>query len=97
VKKLVLFYENTKRGGYRMSFNLDDEDGYIYVRKETMVKTKIPEGNVKCPTCKGCGEVRRYWGQPWDKGQFIFCITCNGKGFLPKEDLESLRKSGLIK
>jgi len=72
--------------------NLDEEEGFVYRREMTTVKVKIPKGNVKCPYCKGSGEIRVYYGQPWDRGQFRSCIYCNGKGFLRKKILASLKK-----
>ena len=72
--------------------SLDDE-GYVFVRKMTMEKVKIPKGHVKCPRCKGSGEVRVYYGQPWDRGQFATCHVCGGKGYAEKEFVEKVMKN----
>jgi DnaJ-class molecular chaperone len=72
------------------------EDDYVCVRKQTMEKVKIPKGFVKCPCCEGSGEVRRYyrepWEEPWDRGQFVTCFVCHGKGFVEKEFAEKYGK-----
>jgi DnaJ-class molecular chaperone len=78
---------------------MKEEEGYIY-RPEMgmgMRKIKIPEGMVKCPTCKGSGEMRLYYGGPGDRGQFGDCITCGGRGFAEKEWIEELRKTRRLK
>ena len=69
-----------------------DEEGYVHVRRFQYEKVKIPDGNVKCPLCKGSGELRRYYGQPWDRGQFETCHGCHGRGFLPEGHAKSLGK-----
>ena len=74
-----------------------NEEGYVWRKIETMEKLKIPEGSVKCPICEGSGEVRKYYGQPGDKGQFMICFECMGKGFISKEIFEELRKWGKIR
>jgi DnaJ-class molecular chaperone len=74
-----------------------EEDGYIYRKKVTIEKVKIPEGYVKCPICNGYGEVRRYYGQPWDKGQFMTCWVCHGKGYVKKEFAEDLKRGKHIR
>jgi len=76
---------------------MSEEEGYVWRKKSTLEKVKVPDGNVKCPTCKGSGEIRVRWGQPWDRGQFMDCLTCEGKGFLEKKFLDELRKIGAVK
>ena len=71
-----------------------DDEGYIFVKEIKYVRKKIPKGHVKCPVCDGSGEVRLYYGQPWDRGQFTTCWCCYGKGFISKEWLEELKKMG---
>lgn len=74
------------------AMSLEDEEGYVYRKEMTLRKVKIPEGCVKCPQCKGSGEVRIYYGQPWDRGQFASCVTCAGRGYVEKEVLDFLEK-----
>ena len=76
--------------------NVFDDEGYVYRWERCLKKVKIPEGYVKCPICKGSGEVRRYYGQPWDRGQFMACWACKGQGYVRKEWAEELKKNKYI-
>ena len=69
------------------------EDQYIYRKKIVFERVKIPEGYVKCKACDGTGEIRLYYGQPWDRGQFTTCWYCGGKGYVRKEWAEKLDKT----
>ena len=71
---------------------MSEDDNYVWVVKPTFQKVKIPKGYVKCPCCKGSGEVRRYYGQPWDRGQLMTCLVCHGKGFTEKEIADEYEK-----
>lgn len=70
-----------------------ENEGYVWVRDYTMKKVKIPEGSVKCKACEGSGELRRYYGQPWDRGQFMACWYCHGQGYVDKEWADELDKT----
>jgi len=69
-----------------------DEEGYIYRWEYCLKKVKIPEGHVKCPVCNGYGEIRRYYGPPGDRGQFMACWACKGQGYIKKEWVKELKK-----
>jgi len=64
------------------------EDEYVYVWVQTTKKVKVPKDCAKCPTCEGSGEVRVYYGQPWDRGQFSTCHMCGGRGYVEKSFLD---------
>jgi len=64
----------------------------IYRKKVVWEEIEIPEGCVKCKACDGTGEIRLYYGQPWDRGQFTTCWICHGKGYVTKEWQKSLKK-----
>jgi len=76
---------------YVKRMSLENDEGYIWRRRMTLVKVKIPEGCVKCPDCDGRGEVRIIWGPPNMPGQFGVCITCAGKGYVEIELLEKMK------
>ena len=57
-------------------------DEYVFRNTRMLQKIKIPEGHKLCPICKGSGEVRRYYGGPGDRGQFMDCIWCGGLGYV---------------
>ena len=65
----------------------------IIRKKIVFEEVKIPEGHVKCKACDGTGEIRLYYGQPWDRGQFTTCWICHGKGYVTKELAEELEKT----
>jgi len=71
---------------------MENDERYVYVRTEISKKVKIPKDHVKCPHCKGSGEIRIYYGQPWDRGQFATCFTCGGKGYIPKDFMRFLNE-----
>jgi len=73
-----------------------DDDEYVFVRETRYVRKKIPKDHVKCPVCDGSGEVRLYYGQPWDRGQFTTCWCCHGDGYISREWLEDLKKMPLF-
>jgi len=62
-----------------------NRDNYIIKKKIVMEEIKIPEGFVKCKACEGTGELRIRYGPSWDRGQFMTCFYCGGKGYLEKE------------
>lgn len=67
---------------------LKDEDDYVWCKATIMKKIKIPMDCVKCPDCKGSGEVRRIYGPAWMKNQFDDCLLCGGRGYVEKSYLE---------
>lgn len=70
--------------------NTDDlKNDRVIWREETFLKPiKIPEGSIKCPDCKGTGEILFMYCDP-GPNKYWQCITCLGEGYLKKEDLES--------
>ena len=68
-------------------------EDYVVRRKVVYERVKIPKGYVKCRACGGTGEIRLYYGQPWDRGQFTTCPFCHGKGYVEKELAEELDKT----
>jgi hypothetical protein len=64
----------------------------VFRRRWVIEEVKIPEGYVKCKVCKGSGEVRLYYGQPWDWGQLTSCWHCAGRGYIDKRLIESERR-----
>ena len=72
---------------------MSEDEGYVYRRIETTERVKIPEGFVKCPACRGSGELRIRYGPAHDRGQFGICWYCGGKGFIPKEVAQELEKT----
>lgn len=71
---------------------MDENDNYVYKKEITMKQIRIPDDCVKCPDCKGSGEVRIIYGAPWVKGQFDDCLLCCGKGYVEKSHLEFLQR-----
>ena len=65
----------------------------VFRRKVVFEEVKIPKGYVKCKACDGTGEIRLYYGQPWDRGQFTTCWYCHGQGYVEKEWAEHLEKT----
>ena len=54
-------------------------------RRTTIYQTvTIPDGYVKCPSCKGSGVFRFRWGGP-DSNDFKKCFECRGMGFISDE------------
>lgn len=72
---------------------MEKEEDYVWVRIETSEKRKIPEGHVKCKACGGSGELRKYYGQPNDRGQFMVCWYCRGEGYVERVWAEELDKN----
>ena len=64
----------------------------VFRKKVVFEEVKIPKGCVKCKACGGTGELRLYYGSPWDRGQFTTCWYCRGRGYVEKEWAEHLEQ-----
>lgn len=73
------------------------EENYIYRRVQTLERVEVPEGSVKCPRCKGRGEIRRIWGGPNMPGQYTTCPLCMGLGYLSKKQYYEWQKENVRK
>ena len=66
----------------------------VFRKKVVYEEVKIPEGCVRCKACGGSGEIRLYYGQPYDGGQFMRCWYCHGDGYVKKEVAEEFDRIG---
>lgn len=49
-------------------------------------QVEIPEGHVRCPSCKGSGVWRWRWGGP-GSNDYKKCIDCQGIGYISDEQV----------
>jgi len=59
---------------------------------------RIPEGNVRCPSCKGTGRYRFRWSEPSglndpSVSDYRRCFRCMGMGYIPISELKKGEKS----
>lgn len=65
----------------------------IYQYKMLLVPIAIPEGAVKCPDCKGEGELRVGYDGTHEQN-YMSCILCSSKGYLTQEDIDMWNRIG---